>query len=292
MFKWLNKLIGKRADVNSSSDAIYLSKMREEDIMKLHYCRGSVKIIYDFENLNFFKIKYLAKKIYPLIKDSIDPSLDQLARTIYSLTMLPIGLVQEYFNGKSIYWPHCNYIATIEPGNEAESIFKIYPCSIQCLPCLVKQYRMGIVPIRKMTIEEAHQIIVQCQSIDEFNQHFNFYLTHPNAKCNANWQARDDVKENIIIDMILSKYNPNPLAQFEKYIAERNLDIKHIKMWVEYELFKRLRNGIDEGKWEILFDIQLLYHSHFNLVKIFASPQDIKNIFKSMCGGGIYEKSS
>jgi hypothetical protein len=286
MFKWLNKLIGKKADINSSPDAIYLSKMRKEDIMILHYCRGSVKIIYDFENLNFFKIKYLARKIYPLIKDSMDPTLDQLARTICSLSMLPIGLVQKYFNKELDYWPNCDYIATIEPGDEAESIFKIYPCSIQCLPCFVKQYRMGIVPIRKMTIENAHRIIVQCQSIDEFHQHFNFYLTHPNAKYYPNRQIENKANEDIV-DKILFKYNSYPLLQFQKCIAERNQDIGEIKMRVEYELFKRLRKGIDEGKWGILFDIQLLYPNHFNSVKIFASPQNAKNIFKLMCENAI-----
>jgi len=289
MFKWLNKLIGKKADANSSPDAIYLSKMRKEDIMTLHYCRGSVKIIYDFENLNFFKIKYLIRAIYPLIKDSMDPTLDQLARTICSLSALPIGLVQKYFNGELDYWPNCDYIATIEPADEAKTIFAIYPCSIQGLPCVYKECRMGVVPIRKMRVEEAHRIIAQCQSIDEFHQHFNFYLTHPNAKYHPNQQI--EVNENII-DKILFKYNSYPLIQFQKCIAERNQDIKEIKMRVEYELFKRLRKGIDNGKWGILFDVQLLYCVHIQFAKMFASPQDTKNIFKSMCGGEIYEKPS
>jgi hypothetical protein len=274
-------------------NVIPLSKMKKEDILLLQY-NENIDILYDFNNLGFFQIRRLKNDIYPIIKDSTNPKIELLARTIYSLSKLKIKCVEAYFNKRLLFCERCQYVATIEKNENSNSELtkieiNIYPFSDQCLPCYkIVDLKWGIVPLRKMYIDEMHRLIEQCKSLQEFKQHFDFYITYPH-KGDKNL-IFDNQYQLDIVYIILNGINYITLGQAENYIRKFNMNFEAIKSEIKNKLFERLRTNIDKGKWGTLIDMKLLRdYSTYDESYLIAYPDKIKETFKNICEvkGGI-----
>jgi hypothetical protein len=284
MIKWISK------SEPNPSNAIQLSKLKKEDILLLQY-NNDMDILYDFNNLGFFKIRRLKKDVYPIIKNSTDPKLELLARTIYSLTKLKIKHVEAYFNKDLLFCKKYEYVGTIEKiylDTKTSILINIYPYSDQCLPCYRIAGEAGIIPLRKMNLIEFNNLLKQCQSIQEFKQHFNFFLTYPHD-FDKDMLMMTPYRSNVV-DEILNGIQGLTLIQVKKYIEDSNLDYEEIKAKIEFELFKRLKNNINQNKWGALFDKKLLVdHRVDGASELIGNPNEIKKILEKIClmKGGI-----
>lgn len=264
----LNWIFKKKND--HPSDKIKLSKLRKNDILLLQF-NDSMDVEYDFNKISIFQIVYLISEVYPIIKDSMDPRLDKLARTIFSLSMMPYRFVEQYEQRKLYFVEEFKYFATIEPedGNPAV-VLKIYPQSTQCLPCYIKDYGCGIIPTKKMSIEEAHAALKESKSIEEFNKYFCSYLTHPKVNIDEE------------IDFIAYTKSIAETFNMNKYPSEYKIYFENNKIEVEEKIFQKIRNEIDKGNWNILERLYPYGSSDDFLIQILKTL-DAKNIYKSLC---------
>jgi hypothetical protein len=288
MFNWFSK---SKADPPT---AISLSKLTKEDILFLQY-NENADIIFDFNRLGFLQTKRLIKNIYPLIRDSTNPKLELLARTIYSLSKMKVKYVEAYFNQRPLFCEDCEYIATVEATKKPNSNLirvetNIYPFSIQCLSCYkIANSGWGIVPLRKMYIDELHQLIKQCQTLQEFKQNFDFHITYPYTEDELPMFFDSSDKLNIV-EIILNGAHDMTLTEAKRYIQKFNMNFEAIKSEIENKLFERLKTNINENKWGTLLDMQLLYnYSVYDESYIITYPDKIKETFKKICEkkGGI-----
>ena len=289
MFNWT---LGSRTK-SDSPNIILLSKLTKEDILLLQY-NENLDITFDFNNLGFFQIRRLIMDIYPLIKDSTNPKLELLARTIYSLSKkIKIKYIELYLNKKLVFCEDYEYVATIEAIKKSESdltriAINIYPFSIKCLPCYrIASLGWGIIPLRRMYIDEFHQLIKQCKSLQEFKQSFNFYITYPHK---GNGLAFDNPYQLNIVDIILNGIQGITLEQARNYIEKFNMNFEAIKSKIENKLFERLKSNINQGRWGTLIDIKLLHnYTRYDEYHLIAYPDKIKETFKKICQkeGGI-----
>jgi hypothetical protein len=258
---------------------VYFSKLDEGGIFSY---LGGAEIIWDFENLDKSKIKRL-EILWTKIREINSHRAELLARTIYSLQVLPIDVVEkllyeiEDYNHrtetKPIYYPQYEYLATIEPASDYRVLFRIYPVSIKCLPCFNELSPLPIRPKRCMMIDEAKSILVNVKSLSEFKEEFEFVSTKFG-------------RGNRSIKKVLKRKKFKSLKEFVRTILDNyEYRVRDYNYKVKKDEIRDIPFSLDESKIieiaeEILFERLKLCVKKNNFIELFNNV----NLFDSKEG--------
>jgi hypothetical protein len=289
----LTKLIKESYNMlKRNNGEVYFSKLDEGGIFSY---LGGAEIIWDFENLDKSKIKRLAS-LWTKIKEINLHRAELLARTMYSLQVLPIDVVEKLLyqfedesrskniNPKPIYYPQYEYLATIEPASDYRVLFRIYPESIECLPCFEEWSLLPIIPNCRMMIDEAKSILVKAKSLGEFYADLKFselskgFVFTSTREFGLGKRSVEEIlkrkKFNSLREFVSEILdNPNYLVsdyEYEVSYEPRKYDIKGIPFSLdkfeifeiaEEILFKRLKLCVKENNFISLFNNVNLFNS-------------------------------
>jgi len=206
-----------------------------------------------------------------------------LERRRYSLQVLPSDVVEKLVyefedyhlrsETKPIYYPEYEYLATIEPASDYRVLFRIYPKSIESLPCFSELSPWPIIPKRRMMIDEAKSILVNVKSLSEFKKEFEFVSTKFGTGKISIKKVLKRKKFNSLKEFVSTILKNHEYRVRDYNYAVRKYDIKDIPFSLnEFEIFK-----IAE---EILFERLKLCVKENNFIDAFENvnliiPTDI-----------------
>jgi len=207
-----------------------------------------------------------------------------LERRRYSLQVLPSDVVEklvyefeDYYlrsETKPIYYPQYEYLATIEPASDYRVLFRIYPKSIESLPCFSELSPLPIIPKRRMMIDEAKSILVNVKSLSEFKKEFEFVSTKFGTGKRSIKKVLKRKKFKSLKEFVSTILKNHEYRVRDYNYAVRKYDIKDIPFSLdkfeifkiaEEILFKRLKLCVKKNNFIDLF----------NNVNLLNSPEDI-----------------